>query len=119
MYCAYACCSPAEKEDQDLEMVVEPSAGRAIIFSSSPENPHLVERVTSGNADFLILINYTAQFKYIYIIIYLYLFVRIRKGMSLLLLTTTTTTTDIVTITTTTITIDTITSFTITTTTTN
>ena len=61
MYCVYACCSPAEEEDQDLEMVVEPSAGRAIIFSSSPENPHLVERVTSGNADYLILINYTAQ----------------------------------------------------------
>ena len=36
------------EDDEDLELVVEPSAGRVVIFSSGPENPHLVERVTEG-----------------------------------------------------------------------
>ena len=36
------------EDDEDLELVVEPSAGRVVIFSSGPENPHLVERVTQG-----------------------------------------------------------------------
>lgn len=32
-----------------MEVVLEPRAGRAVIFTSGPENPHLVERVTSGS----------------------------------------------------------------------
>jgi hypothetical protein len=32
----------------EVEQVIEPVAGRVVIFSSGPENPHRVERVTSG-----------------------------------------------------------------------
>lgn len=30
------------------ELVVEPRAGRVVIFTSGAENPHFVEKVTSG-----------------------------------------------------------------------
>ena len=32
-----------------IEQTVEPKAGRVVIFSSGKENPHYVDRVTSGN----------------------------------------------------------------------
>ena len=38
----------AENSDDDATFIVEPTAGRIAIFSSGPENPHRVERVTSG-----------------------------------------------------------------------
>jgi hypothetical protein len=31
-----------------VEQIVEPAAGRVIMFTSGPENPHVVERVASG-----------------------------------------------------------------------
>jgi predicted 2-oxoglutarate/Fe(II)-dependent dioxygenase YbiX len=31
-----------------VELIVEPRAGRAVIFTSGPENNHRVERVTKG-----------------------------------------------------------------------
>lgn len=33
---------------EHIEMTVEPRVGDVVIFSSGPENPHFVERVTSG-----------------------------------------------------------------------
>ena len=32
-----------------IEQTVEPKAGRVVIFSSGKENPHYVDRVTSGS----------------------------------------------------------------------
>jgi len=37
-----------DAESAAVEQVVEPRPGRLLIFSSGPENPHKVERVTSG-----------------------------------------------------------------------
>jgi len=36
------------EEEKDLKLVLEPAAGRVVMFTSGPEHPHRVERVTSG-----------------------------------------------------------------------
>lgn len=38
----------SNKDDTTIEQVVHPIKGRTVIFTSGPENPHKVERVTSG-----------------------------------------------------------------------
>lgn len=35
-------------DEEFLETIVEPRAGRMVIFTAGPENPHYVERVTAG-----------------------------------------------------------------------
>ena len=35
-------------DDETVEQIVHPLMGRTVTFTSGPENPHRVERVTSG-----------------------------------------------------------------------
>lgn len=35
-------------DHEDVNLIVEPVVGRAVVFTSGPENPHFVERVTAG-----------------------------------------------------------------------
>jgi hypothetical protein len=40
--------TPIEEADQFAEQIIEPKAGRVVMFSSGSENPHRVERLLSG-----------------------------------------------------------------------
>lgn len=39
---------PLQEDSTDIDLVMEPRAGRIVIFSSDMENTHQVERVTNG-----------------------------------------------------------------------
>jgi 2OG-Fe(II) oxygenase superfamily len=39
----------SDKFPERADLIVEPRAGRTVIFTSGPENTHYVERVTAGN----------------------------------------------------------------------